>query len=211
MVLVFGISSWLAQRSIDDQVPVEVRFKTGYINAVSKPPDFSSAMLWGIAIADTRVPNYKSAKLEIASTELSCKIDGKELVLNSDQGDVRGGLYIRKPWFGEHNRSEPMSIDRDPATRFAILRVGERPERIWHFWAASPRTRIPEGKLEGCTVRMKVKISPGALLQIGMDYWRDPRVPFGSGGNNHEAGASRWYFPSDQWQEAEFTDIRENP
>ena len=211
MVLVFGISSWLAQRSIDDQVPDDVRFKTGYINAVPKPPDFSSAMLWGIAIADTRVPNYKRAKLEIASTELSCKVDGKDLVLNSDQGDVRGGLYIRKPWFGEHNRSQSMPIDRDPAARVAILRVGERPERIWHFWAASPRARIPEGKLEGCTVRMKVKISPGALLQIGMDYWRDPRVPFGSGGNNHEAGASRWYFPSDLWQEAEFTDIRENP
>jgi len=52
-----------------------------------------------------------------------------------------------------------------------------------------------------------VMISPGALLQMGMDYWRSPTIPYGSGGNNHEAGASRWYFPSPQWQEVTFTDI----
>src|SRR5262249_48145094 len=142
---------------------------------------------------------------------ISCRVDGRDTILNSDQGNVRGGLYIRKPWFGDHNRSEPMSIEHDPAARVVILRVGQRPDRIWHFWAASPRARIPDGKLEGCAVKMKVKILSGALLQVGMDYWRDPVVPFGSGGNNHEAGASDWYFPSDQWQEAKFTDIAENP
>lgn len=47
-----------------------------------------------------------------------------------------------------------------------------------------------------------------ALLQVGMDYWRNPTIGYGSGGNNHEAGASRWYFPSDNWQEAAFTDIK---
>jgi len=52
-----------------------------------------------------------------------------------------------------------------------------------------------------------VKISRGALLQMGMDYWRNPAVGFGAGGNNQEAGASNWYFPSDRWQEAVFTDI----
>jgi hypothetical protein len=42
---------------------------------------------------------------------------------------------------------------------------------------------------------------------MGMDYWRSPTIAYGSGGNNHEAGASNWYFPSEQWQEAVFTDI----
>jgi len=45
------------------------------------------------------------------------------------------------------------------------------------------------------------------MLQRGMDYWRSPTIPYGSGGNNHEAGASNWYFPSPDWQEASFTDI----
>ncbi len=56
-------------------------------------------------------------------------------------------------------------------------------------------------------VKARVRISTGALLQMGMDYWRNPTIGFGSGGNNHEAGASQWYFPSDDWQEAIFTDI----
>jgi hypothetical protein len=32
---------------------------------------------------------------------------------------------------------------------------------------------------------------------MGMDYWRNPTIGFGSAGNNHEAGASNWYFPSE--------------
>jgi hypothetical protein len=42
---------------------------------------------------------------------------------------------------------------------------------------------------------------------MGMDYWRTPTIAYGPGGNNHEAGASNWYFPSPQWQEATFSDI----
>jgi hypothetical protein len=90
------------------------------------------------------------------------------------------------------------------------LNVGERPERVWHFWAASPRAAIPSGRLDGCAVTVRARISKGALLQIGFDYWHDPTTGYGSGGNNHEAGASDWYFPSDQWQEAMFTDIKKN-
>jgi hypothetical protein len=41
---------------------------------------------------------------------------------------------------------------------------------------------------------------------MGMDYWRDPTIGYGSGGNNHEAGASNCYFPSRRWQDAKFTD-----
>ena len=89
----------------------------------------------------------------------------------------------------------------------SILAVGRRSDRVWHFWSPSARAALPVGKLEGCTVQARVLISPGALLQMGMDYWRSPTIPYGSGGNNHEAGASHWYFPSPQWQEATFTDI----
>ena len=62
--------------------------------------------------------------------------------------------------------------------------------RIAFFWNASPRATLPPGKLGGCTVKARVKISPGALLPMGMDYWRNATVPCGPGGNNHEAGAS---------------------
>jgi hypothetical protein len=41
-----------------------------------------------------------------------------------------------------------------------------------------------------------------------MDYWRNATVGYGAGGNNHEAGASDWYFPASDWQEVTFTDIK---
>jgi len=210
--------------SNDPRVPDEVSYKAGYVNPIPPPRDFKSAMLWGIAIADTRVPGHESAEVQIASTQLTCRVDGKDVILNDDSGDVRGGLYRCDPWFGT-DQHDPMPVthakavwDRvsDPvlphsgsgqSDHAVVLPVGQRPDRIWHFWSASPRAALPLGNLEGCTVKARVKISQGALLQMGMDYWRTPTVAYAPGGNNHEAGASNWYFPSGQWQEATFTDI----
>ena len=192
--------------SNDPRVPDEVSYKAGYVNPASRPSDFSSAMLWGIAIADARVAGYESAQVEIAWTQLSCRVNEKDVVLNDDLGNVRGGLYRRNPWFGT-DQHEPMPLVYDRPNHAVVLDVGQRNDRVWHFWSASPRAQLPPGNLEGCTVKARVKISPGALLQMGMDYWRNPTVLYGPGGNNHEAGASNWYFPSPQWQEATFTDV----
>lgn len=205
----------------DARIPPEVRFKSGYTNPSPKPPDFSSAMLWGIAIADTRVTGYEDAQVEIAHTQLSCRIDGHDVILNDDYGNVRGGLYRRYPWFGTDAHDPiPLRFSDDggcPTSRRGcekweagqslVLRVGTRPDRVWHFWAASPRATIPVGHLDGCTAKVRARISHGALLQVGFDYWRNSTVGYGAGGNNHEAGASRWYFPSNDWQEAVFSDI----
>jgi hypothetical protein len=57
-------------------------------------------------------------------------------------------------------------------------------------------------------VKARVRISQGALLQMGFDYWRNSTIEYGPGGNNREAGASDWYFPSSEWQEATFSDIK---
>ncbi len=185
--------------------PPEVKFKSGYVNPQGRPEGFRSAMLWGIAIADTRVTGYESATAEIAETKLTCRVDGKDVVLNDDNGHVRGGLYRRHPWFGtDVHGAMPMEIEKDAV----LMRVGTRPDKVWHFWAGSPRAEIPGGKFEGCTVHVRAKISPGALLQIGMDYWRDANVGYGPGGNNHEAGASDWYFASPELQEIVFTDLK---
>lgn len=162
-------------------------------------------MLWGIAIADTRVAGYQHATVEIAHTRLTCRVDGRNIILNDDSGSVRGGLYRRNPWFGTDSH-EAMPVKYSPGHN-VILEVGTKPDRVWHFWAASPRQTLPAGKIEGCTVTMRVRISAGALLQVGFDYWRDATIGYGSGGNNHEAGASGWYLPSAEWQTAEFTDV----
>jgi hypothetical protein len=216
--LIFVFSAAAGDDS-DSRIPDEVRYKSGYVNPVPKPADFTSAMLWGIAIADTRVAGYQNARIEISETRLSCrtKVDGfnvdginKEIILNDDHGEVRGGLYRRYPWFGT-DVHDPIPLAYSADHRRVILRVGQRPEVVWHFWSASPRAALPDGNLAGCTVKVRVKISPGALLQVGMDYWRNPTVGYGPGGNNHEAGASRWYFHSKNWQEAVFTDLLNRP
>ena len=194
--------SFLSLAQSDPRIPDEVRYKSGYINPSPKLADFTSAMLWGIAIADTRVPGYENARIEIAHTQLACRVD----VLNDDAGRIRGGLYSRHPWFAT-DAHDPILLAYSTDKKAVILRIGQRPDRVWHFWSASPRTSIPQGNLEGCVVKARVRISRGALLQMGMDYWRNPEVGYGTGGNNHEAGASQWYFPSDDWQEAIFTDI----
>ena len=190
----------------DPRIPDEVSYKAGYVNPMRAPADFNSARLWGIAIADTRVPGHASAQVEVAWTRLTCQIDGREVVLNDDSGQVRGGLYQRQPWFASDAHA-PIPLAYDSRNHSVILAVGSHSDRVWHFWSPSARAALPAGKVEGCTVRARVMISPGALLQMGMDYWRSPTIPYGSGGNNHEAGASNWYFPSSHWQEATFTDI----
>jgi hypothetical protein len=194
----------------DPRIPDEVRYKSGYINS-PKPPDFTSAMLWGIAIADTRVPGYEHAQVEITRAQLACRVDGKDFVLNDDRAAVRGGLYSRHPWFATDAHDPlPLAYSEGAGSkerRAVILHVGENPDRVWHFWSASARAALPAGHLEGCTVTVRVRISRGALLQMGMDYWRNPTIGYGAGGNNREAGASDWYFPSKNWQEAVFTDV----
>jgi hypothetical protein len=201
------LAVFLSPAHSQNRVPDEVRYKSRYLNSSTKPEDFNSAMLWGIAIADTRVVGYENAAVEVARVRLSCRVNGEDVVLNDDRAAVRGGLYRRFPWFGT-DEHEPLPVEPAPHGHAVILGAGTQPTKVWHFWAASPRAKIPSGKLDGCTVTVLAKISRGALLQVGFDYWRDPTIDYGSGGNNHEAGASNWYFPSDKWQEATFSDIK---
>jgi len=207
LVLLLLCIPLLSLAQTDPRIPGEVRYKSCYINPIPKPPDFSLAVLWGIAIADTRVPGHEHAQVEIARTQLSCRVDGTEVLLNDDRATVRGGLYRRHPWFAT-DAHDPIPLAYTKDHDAVIIRVGQNPDRVWHFWSASPRAALPQGHLEGCTVKAQVRISRGALLQMGMDYWRNPTIGYGPGGNNHEAGASDWYFPSKDWQEAVFTDIK---
>src|SRR4029077_3753659 len=106
------------------RVRAEGRSNSGYVNPVGKPADFTSAMLWGIAIADPRVHGFEKAQVEIANTQLSCRVDGKEIILNDDRGNIRGGLYHRHPWFSTDAHDPiPLAYSDDHGT--VILHVGE--------------------------------------------------------------------------------------
>jgi hypothetical protein len=84
---------------------------------------------------------------------------------------VNGGLYIRQPWFGGSDYHEPMPSRYNEAEHATVIFVGERADRIR---VLRPALRFLLSTLEGCTAKARVKISPGALLQVGFDYWRNP-------------------------------------
>jgi hypothetical protein len=163
-------------------------------------------MLWGIAIADTRVAGHKNATVEIKSTQLTCRVEGTEFVLNKDSGAVRGGYIAASRGWGRMCTIPCLSTI--PNTVAQSYFASESVLIAYAFWGRFSRAAIPRGHLEGCRVKIRAKISQGALLQVGFDYWRDPIVGYGPGGNNREAGASNWYFPSPAWQEATFSDIK---
>jgi hypothetical protein len=112
----------------------------------------------------------------------------------------------RFPWFGTDIRDPiPLAYSKD---RGAFFSASARTPIAFGISGASPRAVLPAGHLEGCTVRVRAKVSAGALLQVGFDYRRNSTIEYGSGGNNHGAGASNWYLPSDDWQDAVFTDTK---
>jgi hypothetical protein len=47
--------------------------------------------------------------VEIPSTQLIYRVDGKDLILNDDKGNVRRRLYHREPWFGA-DEHDPMPL-----------------------------------------------------------------------------------------------------
>jgi hypothetical protein len=124
-------------------IPNEVRHKSGYVNSDPKPPSFTSAMLWGIAIADTRAGGYEAAQIEIARVRLSCRADGKDVVLNDDSGNVAGGLYRRYPWFGTDTHDPiPLAYSADAISCKGNESIHGEP-RLWSSaWAV---VRIASG------------------------------------------------------------------
>jgi hypothetical protein len=64
---------------------------------------------------------------------------------------------MRQPWFGT-DAHDLMPLAFDLTDNAVVLLVGQRPDRVWHFWSPSPRAALPLGKLEGCTVRARVRI-----------------------------------------------------
>ena len=141
------------------RVPDEVRCKSGYINPIPKPPDFTSAMLWGIAIADIRIPGYGHGHVEIAAPNSSAASTAKTLSSTTTTPPSAEATAFSPPLV-RHRAHDPLPLAYSKDRKAVILRVGENPDRVWHFWSASPRAALPPGHLlQGCTVTAVSKIS----------------------------------------------------
>ena len=96
------------------------------------------------------------------------------------------GLYLRNPWFVENDFSRKLenSVQKKGTL---IIRVGEKPEFIAHFWTkclqAEPNTRH--------RVIVRFRISGEIGFQYGLDY-----SPSSDCGNSvhTEAFFSKWFF-----------------
>jgi len=58
----------------------------------------------GIAIADKRVPGNESAVVEVANLRLSCRVDGKDVLLVDDVGGCTAGFTSGFRGLGETSR-----------------------------------------------------------------------------------------------------------
>jgi IPT/TIG domain len=128
----------------DPRIPDEVSYKAGYVNSSGWPSDFHSARLWGIAIADTRVAGHESARVEIAWTQLSCRGDGKEAVLNELLESVAmSGAAARQMGF-DYRRSPTMPYSAETTTKraqatgsFLLISGGKPHSAIWEGHGSS--------------------------------------------------------------------------
>ena len=96
------------------------------------------------------------------------------------------GLYERKPWFVENDISRKL-VNSVQNNGTLIIRVGEKPEFISHFWTkclkAEPNTRH--------RVIVRFRISGEIGFQYGLDY-----SPSSNCGNSvhTEAFFSKWFY-----------------
>lgn len=107
------------------------------------------------------------------------------------------GLYLREPWFeGDKQDSMPYALQNGSL----IVEPSLYPENVFHWWNTS-RSIVPQNT-ERIWYQARIRITGGAGVQAGIDYWKDLSSGYnGLDVNNTEAGVSDWYGSStDGWQ-----------
>jgi hypothetical protein len=185
--------------SQQDIIPNEVAHKKGYINHLTPPNNFKAVIGWITAIHDKRLNN--SSFIEIDYIRLFARINGSDVLLSTNEykdGNAEGGLFTRIPWFGSNdNTSIPLEFS---SSDYLVLRTSSKPDNVWHVWNKQwPRVSVPSN-IDRCWLEVRCKITGSALIQLGIDYWKEPTSEYaGYNVNNIEAGVSDWYYKSDEW------------
>ncbi|RPH33345.1 MAG: hypothetical protein EHM93_05185 [Bacteroidales bacterium] len=197
IVIVIGCNK--ENKETSDIIPLEAVPKTAYITYLTPPNNFKSVIGWITAIHDRRTtqPSF----IEIDYLRLYARVNGVDILLNSDEyndNKAEGGLFLRNPWFGENNNNPILYEYRNSEN--LILRTSIKPDNVWHVWNNKwPRVNVPVNT-ERCWLEVKCKITGSALIQIGIDFWRDSTSLWaGYHVNNIEAGVSNWYYEQGVW------------
>lgn len=187
----------------DGPVPTEVAFKEGYIKHLVPPNNFKASLAWMQTIHDTRKEG--NSKVEVDWLKLYARVDGEDKLILMDEYNEKacGGLWKRNPWFGSVlGLFQTGGLDEFPVEikeGILIIEPHERPKKVWHWWTCE-RAEIPSN-IERVWMEARVRITGPALVQTGIDFWRDLKVGYaGKNVNNVEAAVSDWYFEDEEWQ-----------
>jgi len=181
--------------------PKESVHQNGYYDKPTPPSGFTAGVGWMQAI-DINGKGTLS-KVEVDWMRLHAIIGNKDTILFEDTFDYETeamhwyGLYSRNPWFaGDRLDFMPFTVENG----FLILEPNTIPNRVFHWWNTS-RSIIPSIATR-VWFESKVRITGGAGVQAGFDYWKDLTAPpAGYNVNNIEAGVSDWFGNSTtDWQ-----------
>lgn len=185
----------------DSRIPPEVPIREARYDYPTPPNGFLAAVGWMQCIHDDRLDG--SSKVEVDWMRLHATLDdGIKVVLKSDDFFASTspmtyyGLYQRIPWYaGDKLENMPWTIDNG----CLVIEPSNRSDRIFHWWNTS-RSLVPPG-VRRVWFEARVRITGPALVQTGVDYWKDLTIGYGGTDiNNTEAGVSDWYFASAEWQ-----------
>lgn len=178
--------------------PEESPVKDGHYDLPAPPAGYPVGIGWLIALDDTGLDG--PSLVETDWMRLHAVVDGVDTVIAAEEFEAlpedrpHYGLYRRQPWFGGEYR-EPMPYSL--AEGKLVIEPDLRPDVVFHWW--TKRVVVPAGTSR-VWFEARVRITGGAHVQAGIDYWRqlDSRST-GPVVNNVEAGASLWECAADQW------------
>ncbi|MHB8580685.1 MAG: hypothetical protein ACYDA4_12640 [Ignavibacteriaceae bacterium] len=165
------------------------------------PSGFTAAVGWmqGIDIDGKGTPS----KVEVDWMVLHAVVNNKDTILYEDNFNYDTpamhwyGLYSRNPWFaGDRLADMPYTIENGSL----IIKPNTKSNYVFHWWNTS-RSLVPSGTAR-VWFEARVRITGGAGVQAGIDYWKDLTAePAGYNVNNTEAGVSDWFGNSTtDWQ-----------
>lgn len=176
-----------------EAIPQHAEFKRGL-----PPAGWTSGVAWVVAVHDTRKTG--ASNLDVDWIRLYCTVNGQETLVAGEQqgngtGVVWGSLYTRYPWFGNNDAHSAMNVNFTADT--ASLPLSDAPDKVWHFGGA--RSIIPANATR-CYASARVKPNGNALVQLGVDFWKDQTANWcGFNQCNTEGSASDWYGISSTW------------
>ena len=176
-----------------EAIPQYAEFKRGL-----PPAGWTSGVAWVVAVHDTRTQG--SSSLEVDWVRFYCTVAGLVTQVSGESatngtGVAGGGLYMRNPWFGNNDAHTIMNITF--STDIAVLPLSAIQDKVWHFWG--PRVVIPSNASR-CYAAARVKPTGNALVQLGVDFWKDQTADWcGLDQCNTGGSASDWYGAASDW------------